>query len=398
MNTITTNVAGISFALEDNPELKKLQIEIGGEVSLFIEPENTYDPKAIRLEYQGNKIGYVPKKKEGIDFSIQSWCHDNLDKVSCVINQVWYKEGEEVTSFYSDKVELAGIYIKLDIPQDNSNPNDLIITKSSFSEPNIIVDFNDTQHIYNMRTSEGYKVLKGGTTFIKRFYKPFDPTFISKACSKSWDVDEGVIRDIWASNGKLAGDFGTCVHFALEHYINFGEVGAKITKIRKSKGQSETENYAMPKHPFLKKTIQSLNKLVGSLDKGYSVEEVVAEALVTDSKTGWCGLIDRLAIIDSKKKIARVQDYKVNIGAAEISSNLKPLNPFSHLPANKLTKYALQLSFYAGLLKKHGWSVEGLDVFVFEDNWVHYELDMLDFSILKEKKEKKKEFSLDDFV
>jgi hypothetical protein len=386
MDKITTNVAGISFAIKDNPELKNLEVQIGGEVKLYSEPENEYDPKAIRLEYNGHKIGYVPKKKDGVDFSIQAWCEENLDKITCVVDQAWYGSGKELTSEYAEGLGVSGIYVKFTVPQDNSNPNDLIITKHSFSEPNIIVEFNDTQHIYNMRTKDGYKVLKGGTTFIKRFYKPFDPESIAGFCAKSWGVDEQTIKDIWKSNGKLAGGFGSILHEALEHYINYGDIGAKITKVRKSKGKPETENYAMPKHPFLKKTIKSLNRMVKKLDKEYNVEEVVAEALVTDSKTGWGGLIDRLAIIDSKNKIARVQDYKVNIGAEEITPNLKPLDPFSHLPANKLTKYALQMSFYAAILQKHGWIIEGLDVFVFESNWIHHELDMIDFSILKKGK------------
>jgi hypothetical protein len=41
------------------------------------------------------------------------------------------------------------------------------------------------------------------------------------------------------------------------------------------------------------------------------------------------------------------------------------------------------MSFYAAILQKHGWIIEGLDVFVFEDSWKHHELDMIDFSVLK---------------
>jgi hypothetical protein len=170
----------------------------------------------------------------------------------------------------------------------------------------------------------------------------------------------------------------------LEHYINFQEAGDKITKTRKSSGKDVDGNYAMPKHPLLKKMIQSLNKLTDKLDKQYGVEEVVAEALITDSKTGWGGLVDRLAIIDKKKKIARVQDYKVNINAEKEEAHSKPKAPFSHLPANKLTKYALQLSFYASILQKYGWTIEGLDVFIYEDKWVHKTLELIDFSLYKE--------------
>jgi hypothetical protein len=189
---------------------------------------------------------------------------------------------------------------------------------------------------------------------------------------------------MWMSNGAVAAQFGSVVHLALEHYINFKAAGDKITKTRKASGKDVDGNYAMPKHPFLKKTIQALNKLTDKLDKEYGVEEVVAEALITDSATGWGGLIDRLAIIDKKKKIARVQDYKVNIGAEKEEAHSKPKAPFSHLPANKLTKYRLQLSFYASILKKHGWTIEGLDVFIFESNCVHRELDLIDFAEYKE--------------
>jgi len=94
------------------------------------------------------------------------------------------------------------------------------------------------------------------------------------------------------------------------------------------------------------------------------------------------------AYLDKKNKIARVQDYKVNIGAEKEEKHSKPKHPFSHLPANKLTKYALQLSFYASILKKHGWTIEGLDVFIFEHKWVHHQLDLIDFAAYREEIQK----------
>ena len=36
------------------------------------------------------------------------------------------------------------------------------------------------------------------------------------------------------------------------------------------------------------------------------------------------------------------------------------------------------------LLKKHGWTIEGLDVFIYEDKWVHRTLDLIDFAAYKE--------------
>jgi hypothetical protein len=398
MNKITASVAGIKFAISQNSDIKFSKITEGGKLVLVIEPENTYDPKAIRLEYNGIKIGYVPRKKEGVDFSIQSWCHDHFEEVSADIDQVWYEKEGKITFEYSEGCELVGIYVNFEIPIKVESDYDKIITKNSFSEPDVIVDFNDTRHIYNMRWNGEYKVLQGGTTFIKRFYDPFDSKRVARQCSKYWGVSSEEIEDMWASNGNVAGLFGSVVHLALEHYINFKSAGQKITDTRKSSGKDVDGNYAMPKHPFLKKTIESLNKLTDKLDKKFNVEEVVAEALITDAETGWGGLIDRLSIIDSKKKIARVQDYKVNINAAKEEGHSKAKAPFSHLPANKLTKYALQMSFYAAILKKHGWTIEGLDVFIFEDKWVHYELDLIEFPNFEDslKEDKKKPLDIYD--
>lgn len=389
MNKITASVAGISFALRDNPDLKFSEIKEGETIALISEPENLYDPRAIRLEYNSHKIGYVPRKKEGLDFSIQSWCYDNLDSVSAKIDQVWYSFNGETTFEYSEGCELVGIYIKYEIPiKEEGSEYDKIITKYSFSEPDVIVDFNETKHIYNMRFNGGTKVLKGGTTFIKRFYEPFDARKIARQCAKYWGVGAADIEEMWASNGSVSALLGTTVHLALEHFINYKDIGHTITTTRKASGKDVDGNYAMPKHPFLKKTIESLNRLTDKLDKKYKVQEVVAEALVTDSATGWGGLVDRLAILDKERKIARIQDYKVNIGAEKEESHSKPKQPFSHLPANKLTKYALQLSFYAAILKKHGWIIEGLDVFIYEDRWKHHTLELIDFAAFKDEIQK----------
>lgn len=389
MNKITVKVSGISFAIEEYPPLKKENIALGGPVVLIKEPENPFDNRAIRVEYNGRKVGYIPRKQEGIDFSAQSWCHDYLDSIQANIEEAWYKKDDILTQVYQEGAELVGLSVSLQTPHQAISANDdVFITKSSFSEPNIIVDFNETKHIYNMRVDGGYKVLKGGTTFIKRFYEPFDSEKIARQCAKYWGVSADDIKKMWDSNGNIAGLFGSVLHLALEHYINFKEIGQTITETRQKSGKDVEGNYAMPKHPFLKKTITSLNKLTNKLDKKYKVERVVAEALVTDSATGWGGLVDRLAILNHEKKIARIQDYKVNIGAEKEESHSKPKHPFSHLPANKLTKYALQLSFYASILKKHGWTIEGLDVYIFEDKWRHHTLDLIDFAAYREEIQK----------
>ncbi len=131
------------------------------------------------------------------------------------------------------------------------------------------------------------------------------------------------------------------------------------------------ENYCLPKHPVLKNIVEGFIALNKSEGLTYS------EILVSNVNLGLSGQADLLLVLDEEKKICRVQDYKININSEELNSSEKPLAPFNDLPANKLTKYQLQMSIYANMLEASGWVVEGLDVFVFEDTWKHYPLSVL---------------------
>lgn len=233
--------------------------------------------------------------------------------------------------------------------------------KKSFNE-DVHVAFNEYNHSYFYNE----KKLENATTFISKFYKKFDAENISQASAKAWGVDRGELKDLWKSNAVLSGEFGTAIHKALEHYDKFQALGKKIQEKK-----SLPQNYALPKHPVL------LSVIEGFLEINKTVGEVFPEALVTDVARGYCGTSDRVLVINREKKICRVQDYKVNVNSEELDSNMKPLAPFDTLPANKITKYQIQLSFYANLLEASGWSVEGLDVFVYDKVWKQYTLPVL---------------------
>lgn len=233
--------------------------------------------------------------------------------------------------------------------------------KKSFNE-DVIVSFNEYTHSYYYNNTK----LQNATTFIGKFYKKFDSENISAASAKAWNVDQKDVQDLWKSNAELAGGFGTAIHKALEHYDKFFTVGKAIQDKKKL-----PENYAMPKHPVLRSIIE------GFIEINKTVGEVIPEILITDVQRGYCGTADRILILDREKKICRVQDYKVNVNSEEVKAELKAAAPFETLPANKITKYQLQLSFYANMLQAAGWVVEGLDVFVYEDGWKFYQLEVL---------------------
>ena len=131
------------------------------------------------------------------------------------------------------------------------------------------------------------------------------------------------------------------------------------------------ENYALPKHPILRQIVQDFIKI--NPVKG----QVMTEVLITDVKNGLAGRADRIVIIDKEKKICRIGDYKVNVESGKSDKNLKPAEPFHDLPPTKVTKYQIQMSLYANMLQRSGWTVTGLDVYILEDSWVHYEMAVL---------------------
>lgn len=39
------------------------EMQVGDALTLVREPDNAYDPRAVRVEWQGHKLGYVPRKE-----------------------------------------------------------------------------------------------------------------------------------------------------------------------------------------------------------------------------------------------------------------------------------------------------------------------------------------------
>lgn len=231
---------------------------------------------------------------------------------------------------------------------------------TSFNE-DVVIDFDRINHTYSYQG----KRLKSASGFASEHTKPFDKISISKTCEKSWGVPQADILELWDSNGKVAADFGTAVHAVLEHYFKRRELGNKI--LEKSK---KTVNPALPNHPFLQSLVQGLEEL--DQEEGIEMQEL----LISNVERGYCGLVDKLKILDLDKKICRVQDYKITYEIEKVGE--KYLEPFDTLPANKLTKYQIQMSVYANLLQLSGWTVTGLDVFNYDGNWSKHTMEVLE--------------------
>lgn len=61
-------------------------IAAGDFLNMVPEPDNPYDPDAIKLEFNGTKIGYVPKEKNGLAALFAFYGHE--DVFECRVTQV----------------------------------------------------------------------------------------------------------------------------------------------------------------------------------------------------------------------------------------------------------------------------------------------------------------------
>jgi hypothetical protein len=195
------------------------------------------------------------------------------------------------------------------------------------------------------------KQLMSGSVYASIGEKAFDKAMILPKTAKSWGVTEGELDNIWEINGRISNEYGTAVHSALELFLKHHLIGAKIAS---SKGLEQ--NYVMTKVAHLNTVIEQFWALYGK-----SLDLSIPEVLVSDVKNLMAGQIDLLHILDKDNKVCRIGDYKTNY----------------ELDDKKIAKYHRQLSFYGNIMKNHGWTVEGVDIYHYSDKWEKISLDLL---------------------
>lgn len=337
---------GISFRPTKNDNIKN-----GSSIQLVHDKSNQYSSRAIAVQFEGETLGYIGEKgneKHEQIFNV-------LPLEAKVVTLSRLQAGEQFAKFKEG--EITHLEIEFAMASDSDG------LVKSFNEP-VSLAFHKHEHKY---VYEG-KELLSGTRYIKRWISEFDQEMISAATALKYGCTQDQILEFWSGGGDVASTFGTSIHNALEHYEKFKWLGKVIQE------QKQLEfNKALPSHPVLRRIVEEF--CAQELQSG----EVVPEALLTNVERGLCGYADRLLITGEKR--CRVQDFKINIDADKINPNIKFLGAMVELPKTKLSKYQLQMSFYARLLQLSGWTVEGLDAFVYDNCWKHYELEMvtLDF-------------------
>ena len=190
--------------------------------------------------------------------------------------------------------------------------------------------YNAAKHEYSNEAGEVYL---SGSQYAESFKKPFNKQGIAQAMAKKSGASADEIIKMWELKGQASRDFGSAIHAALQLEEQYRALGEKLGK----SGAHE--------HPILKHAVDGFLK-------DHKGEKALNEVVVVDHEEKRAGTIDRLLVLGKDK--CRVQDFKT-------SATLKDIET-----------YWKQLEFYARILTRDGWVVEGVDIFHYNGKWETY--------------------------
>jgi len=335
-------IAGLTFRMKDTPSMASLRPE--GVCVLEAEPDNQYDPNAVKVLSGGKFIGYIPGPKSKFP-DIQAQVLDLMESgadYTVGIESYCYKDKEGWNNYHRGKLGAITLYLECEEKQqvakkETEHTPDGAEARESFNE-GVTVLFRPIPHTYEY---EG-KPLKSVTRLVSEMYDPFDKEMIAARCAPSWGMKASDIVDMWSINGTASASLGTAIHAALENYAKFGERG-------------------LSKMGFLRDVVLSLPWNKGA--------EVGSEVLVTSLSRSLCGLCDMLTMTDEG---LMVSDFKINVGAQEKKTSLRNLL-YPQMPTTKLTKYIAQESLYAEMIEESGYKVcPYVCSYVWDGSWTTY--------------------------
>lgn len=257
-------------------------------------------------------------------------------------------EGLKALKSISDMVAAPGSEMEvrgLSLTKGTSAPLKTLLEKTS-EITGVTVFYDEDTHIYTDKNGKRYV---SGSKFPKQFYNEFDSEYILKRMKiKHPDLDIPSVRNMWSGQGTSSTSWGNAVHYALENYIKYKDTGETVA--------DGGQNRALSKNPVLR-------AIVETFIEEFNLDDCESEVFVADDELMLAGTIDLLRFVDRDKKIVRIQDYKTDNDPyrKQYQKSDSPLK--GKVPNTLMGEHFIQLSVYAAILQKHGYTVEGIDVF-----------------------------------
>lgn len=280
-------------------------VEIGERAGGF------YDPHAVRVEFNGIKIGYLSKDEEfkeylfakGGDFKVAlaNYHQEGDDKLWDDVKigdlvQLTIDSGmDRVPSMANPMDEIKRIIYRDEGRLKQCESKLQLITKQPYT-----AEFDPIDHAYYLN---GERCLSG-STFADRFKEKFNPHLVNPktglsildASAKKLGLKPEEVEELWSIRGEAGRARGTMFHAYLEAYGKF---------INVFKNNPELEDKILPKDDYIRNVVKSFYK---GREKEQALYEVTVWTRI--NSIACAGEIDRLLIVDPEKKIVRVQDFK----------------------------------------------------------------------------------------
>jgi hypothetical protein len=179
-------------------------------------------------------------------------------------------------------------------------------------------------HIY---TEKG-KELESVSHYIERHKQPFPKEFIAQKTAERDGREMEDVLEEWELKGKMAREFGSSVHSAIELYAKYRQ---------------------KPHNAFLASIVDQWVYM-------FQIDKIHREIAVYDTELA--GTIDEIEITGEKRCIIR--DLKTNFDLYKKGKKMLP--PYDFITDSPIDCYTLQLNLYKRLAEYHGWTVEKLEI------------------------------------
>ncbi len=204
---------------------------------------------------------------------------------------------------------------------------------SVFKDPNFV--FEGESHTYHY---SGVKY-ESVTSYIKKFKETFDKNYWSKRKAQEMGVDVSLVLNEWQTKANEANDLGTKVHKWIEDFW-----GGNPTDLTPEDDP---------------RLVKRVNKFLDLYEKKLkNLVPLTSELKIFSKKWRLAGPIDQPFLMWDEKQqkiIFLIGDWKTN---KEFRSDDHPkgkyqrlLHPFTHLWANHLNEYSIQVSLYRLILE-----------------------------------------------
>jgi ATP-dependent exoDNAse (exonuclease V) beta subunit len=222
------------------------------------------------------------------------------------------------------------------------NFQDVMFLEKSFEG----VIFSERDHSYKIN---GKLASKSVTQLLKKYETPFNVQETAKIVAAKQGVLVSDIIHLWDFKREYACFKGTLFHTYVENFLQ---------KKRTPLNKIEIENF-IKKYDEYTTTEDLYNDVARYISNFHSFYEwwkedhvlIRPELVVGDAATGVCGCVDNLSLNFKSGELV-IFDYKSN-KEIKTKSKDKLLGLLSHLEANTVVKYSLQMALYSEIIERN---------------------------------------------